>query len=454
MRQFLFRIQLWFVSVILLATLALTLAIVVRHNRRWDLTQDRIYSLAEPVRKLIERLNYGPIEVLAFYPYDDRTQYEFEVFLKECQTRHPNFKYKFYDPDRVPRLAKELHVKDLYTVVVRFEDRQERIIRPTEQSFANALVRLANPRAIQLCFMTGHGEISLSREDRGGYHLFRQALEDRNYTVEELILLRDKVPDHCDVIVAGGPHRELDREEYRLLKEAFDGGKGLLLLLDPMDPGSGESFRTFVRSFGIEIGADVIVDKMSRLVGGDFLVPLVSQYMSKHPITEEFDLATFFPVARSVQPSSEPFTDWEITPLAFTGSGSWAETNLQALESGEAVFDVDSDLSGPVSVAVAARRMQEDSEDSGGRIVVIGDSDFVSNAYLDLSGNEDFALNVIAWLVKDTRTISINPRELKFKPVFLNAHKRFMVFAGTVFAMPLAVIVIGGVRILWRARGS
>lgn len=454
MRYFFIRSQLVIVSILLLLTMGMTLAIVIRHNKRWDLTREKIYSLSEPTKKLLEALNDGVLEVYAFYPYDDPAQKDFEIFLKECQLVHRGFKYNFYDPDRVPTLANQFHVTDLYTVIIRYKDRQERIVRPTEESFTNAMLKLANPRSLQLCFVTGHGEASLEREDRSGYYLFRQALEDTNYTVHEIILERDKIPSLCQVIAIPGPHRNLESEAIDLLREAFQQGRGIFFLVDPMDPGTGDVFVDFARYYGVALGRDVIVDKMSRMVGGDFLVPLVSQYVANHPITDGFEIATFFPVARSVNPSTEGAGDLEVLPLAFSGSGSWAESGLESLEKGEAAFDADRDLSGPIPIAVSVEKADRGDGQPGGRMVVVGDSDFLTNAYIDLSGNRDLALNMIQWLARDDRFISVRPRQPVFEPLLLSPEQRFVLLAVLLGGFPLFFLITGGLHMILRNRAS
>lgn len=456
MKYVFIRSQLVVTSVLLLLTFGMMMVLVTRFNARWDFTKEKIYSIAEPTEKILKKMDEGAVEVFAFYPVDDPARDNFEVFLKECQLNHPNFQYSFYDPDRVPRLAKEMHIQDIYTVIVRYADRQERILKPSEERFTNALLRLAQPKRFEACFITGHGEPSLSQEDRAGYNLFRQSLELNNYAVHEVILTRGKIPEHCQMLMVAGPHRDLDREEWKLIKNAFYDGKGIFFLLDPMDPGTGMSFRNFMNGFGITVGEDVIVDKMSRMVGGDFLVPLVSQYVTEHPVTDKFDQPTFFPVARSVQPSVDETAGLEVVPLALSGSGSWAETNLEALEKGEAAFESETDLAGPICLAVAVEEKMKPEDDIAqqGRMVVVGDSDFLTNAYVDLSGNKDLALNVVQWLVKDDRFISIRAKQPEFKPLFINPTQRWTLVSVALVGFPGLFFLIGAARIFWRQKAA
>ena len=60
---------------------------------------------------------------------------------------------------------------------------------------------------------------------------------------------------------------------------------------------------TFVKRYGIEVGNDVVIETnpLGRLVGGDYLMPVVMTY-ERHAITRELgNMMTMFPVVRSVQ---------------------------------------------------------------------------------------------------------------------------------------------------------
>ena len=53
------------------------------------------------------------------------------------------------------------------------------------------------------------------------------------------------------------------------------------------------------------------------------------------------------------------------------------------------------------------------------RIILFGDSDFASNAYLHLSGNTNLFLNSIAWLADESELISIRSTRKLPQPVTL-----------------------------------
>ena len=102
-----------------------------------------------------------------------------------------------------------------------------------------------------------------------------------------------------------------------------------------------------------------------------------------------------------------------MTPLALTRDG-WAELNLTQTP---ARFDADTDRPAPVSVAVAVERggaSAIEMELRPTRMVVVGDSDFVSNGALQggVGGNTDFLLNAVNWLVEREALMAISAKSI------------------------------------------
>jgi ABC-type uncharacterized transport system involved in gliding motility auxiliary subunit len=83
--------------------------------------------------------------------------------------------------------------------------------------------------------------------------------------------------------------------------------------------------------------------------------------------------------------------------------------------------------------------------------VVVGDSDFASNGFVNLSGNKDLFLNTLSWLAEEENQIAIRPKETRNTPVFLTAAQGQVLFYVPVVLLPLAM-VIGGVYAVVRKR--
>ena len=435
-------------SGIFLAILVLVFLIVARHNRRFDFTRDRVHSVSKETLEVLGRMSAGEIVLHAFFAEEDPARRNLSILLKEIATHHPRFHYEFYDPDRSPSEARKYRIDSYQTILIEYRKHEERIQNFTEEALTNALLRLAHPQRQTLCFTTGHGELALSDTERTGLSDWKQVLNNYQYETREIQLLAGGIPPDCDSVIVAGPHYELLPKELELLQKYPEGGKGLFLLIDPMDPGTGGSFNELVKPFGLTLGENVVVDKISRAFGGDYLVPLITQY-AEHPITQKFRVATFLPIARTVRKLSDIPLGLKVTELAKTSPGSWAETDLQRLENGEAELDPEKDLVGPVSVAVASE-LQEALK--GARVVVVGDSDFVTNAHLKVSGNKDFSLNILQWLVKDDRWIAIRAKEPHFEPLFLHLNQSVGVAVFALGALPFTALLIGSFGIVLRRR--
>ena len=453
MRKAFIRFQLGLVSVLLLATFVLLMIMVMNFNHRWDFTKQKIYSLSPQTIELLKEMKTGKLEIFAFYPYEAPQREEFELLLKQSQSIHSQLSYVFYDPEKRPHKASFWKVKEAFTVVFRWNGQTERLIAPDEELFATTLLKLKNPKTIPLCFTQGNSESSLTDLKDKGLSQLGELLGDSSFEIRTVSVGAGKrISKQCKVVVVAGPQKEWPKESLVGLKDAFYQGQNILFLIDPMDRGAGRNFYEWMRDLGVYIGNDVIVDKMSRVVGGDFLVPFVTEYNQDLPLLKYFEHPTFFPVARTVEPSINVVPGLKATSLAFTGSNSWAETQLDQLEKGDASFDASQDVPGPISIAVHVEQSQEDSDKTLAQMVVIGDSDFLTNAYLSVSGNRNLALRLLHELAGDDRVIKVENRYGDFQPLQLTPERRQTLFLVALAVLPLLSVSVGFVVILWRKR--
>jgi ABC-type uncharacterized transport system involved in gliding motility auxiliary subunit len=128
--------------------------------------------------------------------------------------------------------------------------------------------------------------------------------------------------------------------------------------------------------------------------------------------------------------------------------------------SGSAGFDRDSDEPGPVPVAVTVQGAAPEAQDSGRppraalRFAVMGDSDFISNQYLDVLGNKDLFLNTISWLAERLDLVSIRPKTAPsaVSMLFLTEAENRLLLWSAVIIEPALVLLAGIAVVLWRRR--
>jgi ABC-type uncharacterized transport system involved in gliding motility auxiliary subunit len=413
--------------------------------------------------------------VTAFFQGGSPEAEEAKDLLEQYAHASRKFSFEFVDPDRFPGKARRYGITAYGTLVAETQTREEKLAQTQEQKLTNALLRVTRKGRKVMYFMTGHDEKSTQDQGKEGYSAVKEAVEDQNYLVKDLLLMRAKeVPADASVLIIAGPKKALFPQEIATLGSYVARGGHVLILIDPE---TDTGLAAFLRSYGIAAGQDIIVDKMSRIFGADYLTPIVSEYDAHHPVTEGFKTASFFPLARSVRRTEDVPQNVENKELAKTGTSSWAETDFEMLNEGNASFDEKKDLMGPVPVAVVStisreaektdndgtERPGDQAEDSHdrdeeekkdaprpARIVVFGDSDFGGNAYLNLSGNRDLFMNALSWLAEEQDLIAIRPKERENQPMVLSHTQERVIFWGSVILLPGAVLVFG--VIVLRAR--
>ncbi|HXH27550.1 MAG TPA: hypothetical protein VNL37_00795, partial [Candidatus Polarisedimenticolia bacterium] len=77
------------------------------------------------------------------------------------------------------------------------------------------------------------------------------------------------------------------------------------------------------------------------------------------------------------------------------------------------------------------------------RLLLFGDSDFLSNAYFNASGNGDLALNGIAWLAEQGELVSIRPKTSVPRLVILSATQLRYSFWTIVALAPIGITAVG-----------
>jgi gliding motility-associatede transport system auxiliary component len=437
-----------------------------RHNKRWDLTAAKQFSLSDQTRKVLQDLKQ-PVHIRVFARSDD-----FERFrdrLDEYTYASKNVTVEYIDPEKKPALAQQFGITALGTVVFEYAGRNEKATSDGEQELTNALIKVVQGRQPKVYFTQGHGEKDTTSADRSGYNSISAALTSDNFVVDKVVLAQQTaVPADADVLIIAGPHTDFLAPELDMLKAYLAKGGKVLMLLDPVlkpDQPQLTGLEAVVKDWAITPGHDIVLDVsgMGRLIGTDESVPVAASY-PPHPITQGFNLLTAFPLARSMTPIDGGVNGRTAQPIIETSRSSWAETDLKSLTTGGAKAD-DNDKKGPVplgaavsapaadSVAKAAAKPGDNHPDKKEetRLVAIGDSDFASNAALGVQGNRDLFLNTINWLAQQENLISIRPRDAEDRRITLTADQERRIFFLTVLIVP-GLILLAGVQTWWRRR--
>lgn len=443
-----FGINTGFSIIFLAATFIFLQTILSRHSPRIDTTENKRFSLAPQTNKILDQLT-SDIGFTCFFKETSPDKTKVADLLKEFSSKSKRIRYLFVDADKDPITARRYKVSRHGTIVIESGEKEEKIYDFTEEKITNAILKVTRDEKKVIYFTTGHGEKSIEDVETGGFNEVKKAAMEENYEVRELLSMRaDKIPDDCNILVIAGPEKDFLPQEMKLIADYLESGGKVLFLLDPLI--DVPEITGVIEEYGIEVGDNIVVDRYGRLLAGNYLTPVVNKY-GDHPITEGFRHASFFPMARSIDRKTDPPAGITIELLGSTGDEAYAETNLMDIREGKTQFEGESDLSGPIDIAVVATKETEPAlfdEDGKGekkftRLVVFGDSDFAINGNLDLSGNRDLILNTINWLAEEEDLIAIRPRDAVTQPVVLSERQGRVVFWLPVAGIPAFVAIIG-----------
>ncbi len=434
-----------FVLLLAFSASALLYAILRRQSIRVDFNKNHPDALSEETKKVLIQFGSNPIDVLAFYPSDHPDRTFLEDLLKDCVSLDPNLKYQMIDPDRSPLIARKYNIDAYGITVIRSRGREVRLESVSEQDLTSAFSKILSDEVKIIYFVEGHHEPSLKDQGENGYSGFAARLKNTHHEVREIDLTKPVVKD-ADLLILAGPHVDLSDAELNRLLDYFNSGVRVVLAIDPVLPGEGNQLQSFLLKLGIDLGNDVIVDRLSKQVGADYLVPMIAEY-GHHPMVNQMKTAAFFPLVRSVRKAEKIPPDITVTELAFTGVESWAETDLKALEAGKADYDDGVDLPGPISLAAIA-----EGNEGKKKMVVIGDSDLVGNMHLHVAGNKLFMMNLIEWLLGERVSFKQPPNKSIRNLFILNQKEEAEILTACVIVIPATYLAIGLVLFFWRRR--
>jgi hypothetical protein len=469
----------------LLAALANYL-VHTRLDRHWDISRRGYYRLSDKTRALIAGLA-ADVHVTAVFRASraaDPTARDVRALLREYDAeaaRAParRLHIELVDPDRDLARARALQrdgdVSDAGTVVFECEGRAKHVSaedlydyavnlaggnlrrRPAafrgEETFSSAIQSVVQSTRPSVYFLTGHGERQTDdhRTDWGYFGIAR-ALQRDNIRVASLQLADPLgVPRDCAALVIAGPERKLADAETTAVARYLEGGGRLLALLDPA---GATGLEKLLQDWGVALAGDVVVGGLTA-TGKELMV---TRYGS-HPITRRLqNVVTMFYMPRSVEPAApgpaapESADDKARVTVLVTSPQSYAEMNMAEQPP---KFDAGVDRPGPISLAVAVEKGRGDVDLAirATRIVVVGDSDFVSNGALrtGAGGNVDLFLSAVNWLVEREALLAVGPPRIPGElRLDTTAGELRATFASVALGIPLLVAAAG--TLVWIRR--
>lgn len=437
--------------VIVLAILVVANVLADRHNKSFDTTSNKRYSLSEQTAKVVKGLKQ-PATITYF---DQSTKFDqARDQLDQYANLSPKVHVEYVDPDKKPELARAAGVKNYGTTVVAIGDRKEEAKSLSEEGITGAFIRDLKTSVRTICFVEGSGEHQIGDSDRNGYSRFKELLGQDDYQSKSINLLtKAEVPAECTVVVIAGPDADYQQPEVDAIKKYVeDGGRALIMLDPPLKMGhleiaDNEALNKVLEDWGVTPEKNLILDlnPIGQIAGLGPQVALVTSYDSHAIVDDMKRRATGFPLARSLDTKNGDKTTVQKLFSSSDSSLATSKLNSPAIDPGDP-----KNIKGPLLIG-AAGAYNTGKQNSQGRFVVIGSSSWAANSFITFNGNRDLALNAINWLASDEDLISIRPKERDDRRITLTQAQMRWLRITSQFLLPL-LVVLAGVSVWWRRR--
>jgi hypothetical protein len=474
-------------NLVLQAVLFLTLVsglnyLARTHAWRFDLTRYRRYSLSAETLAYLRDLS-RPIHIvvtsdgqtddpeveglLREYVYATEANPSGKVTAEYVDIYQDRRKTEKYGLEQAGMLLLQcgdkrrvLTVADLY----RAENKVRKVFTG-EQAVTDAILDVSNPDRKKIYFLVGHAELRPDDVDPAhGLSIVRDQLRLRNYDVDTLDLATaGKIPADAALLVSVAPQDPYTPYEQELLRQYLGAKAGRLILF--VAAGTQPGLRDLlIDDWGILVDDDLVIDLGSDNMteDGDLIVLAFAQ----HPITQtllDYKEPLRIGNARSVRPLPGRPAEAGLTvvTLAATSKTAWGELDYR--QRGIQPFTPGVDIKGlphmeppdRLGIAVASEKVAVRAglpySVPGGRLVVVGTGDMISNARIVNTGSEGLFLGAVNWTVGRDTTLNVPSRPIDRFQLSLSAGELARLRYTLMLALP-GIAALIGIAVYWARR--
>lgn len=426
-----------------------------------DLSYFRVAKAAESTLAIVGALD-KPVQVYLFFPPANDVHEEVESYFEDLKAKSNLLSVETHDQALNPAKARELGVSGNGIIVIGRDKVREQIAVPLELERGRDQLRrldeevnkrlLGVTRPPRIAYLTqGHGERSPSTigdtDRRATIGLIRGLLMDQGYEVRDLGMaegLASGVPADATIVLVVGPKEAFLPEEATAIERYVDR-KGRLLLA--LDPESGMGFENLLDPLGLKFTpATLAHDQIfaTRTFQTSDRVNVITANFSSHAsVTTLSRYGKRLPV---VFPTSGHLDNISESPGGLTNRRFTIHADNKTWNDVDGNFEFDSgtevrkayELTAVVTKRTASAVLPEEE----GRVVVLADSDALTDVAVRNQGNAALFLDAVRWLGGEERTAGrINNEE---DVAIVHTRKQDLAwFYGSVVLAPAFVVAFG-----------
>ena len=419
------------------------------NHQKIDISRNQHNSISPESIALLAQFN-GNIHFSVYANNEPLKRQQIKQWFNRYQHNKADMTIEWINPETSPTITRNLNIAVNGTVIIEHNNQQQRIERISETTISNALYKLIKQQTKTLVFLTGHGERSPFGVANHDWKDFadKLALQGTLSDTRNLFKQASLNPD-TEILVIASPLTNFFEQEKTLIKQFINDGGNLFIITDA---GKNQPLDYLLEPLHVHVLPGVIVDATTQSIGiqnVDFAV--INEYTG-HPLTKNFNSLTLYPQTAAL----DIIVDfdilkmtWDIYPFLSTSENSWTETSK--IE-GNISYNINTvERAGPLDIGLLLSKTNTKTQTEQ-RIIVMGDGDFIANAYMGNGGNLALGHKMIQWLSSNDQQLKINnqlPSDLEFE---LSEEFKGIVGLGFLIVLPLGLLLIGFIIKMKRRR--
>ena len=483
-----FRTARWLrtLNLVLQAILVLTLVgglnyVARNHTSRIDLTRYHRFSLSPETLSYLHELS-RPVKVVVTYDGEFKDPQVKGLLSEYAYATEANpegaITTEYVDFFQQARKLEQYHIDQPGVVLLVCGDKQralsldelykvenkERKAFIGEQALTAAILDVSSPERKRIYFLVGHSELRPDDVDpTHGLSAIRDELRLRNFDVQTLELgSLHKIPDDASLLISVAPQTPYSAFEQELLRQYLGPNAGRMIVF--LAPGFAHGLEDLFLDWGIIVDDDLLLDSGADNVteDGDLMI----RAYSAHPITQtllNYKTLLRLGLTRTVRPlpARSLGNGLTVVTLAAASKTAWGEMSYR--ERGPQSYTPGVDLRGlprmdppdRLGVAIASERVAVRNNLAfsvpGGRLVVFGTGDMISNSRIAAQGGEAIFLGAVNWTVGRDKQLNAPSRPIERFALSLSAGELTRLRYTLLFALPgLAALL--GICVYWTRR--
>jgi ABC-2 type transport system permease protein len=453
-----------YATLLIVAALAVVVGVnlvVDQVPAKLDLTQERLYSLSDQTKKLLDGLSVDVTITTLGRPGSEDKLVKEVLDRMAAASRH--IRLQSVDPETNPGWAKTysktgdlregslvvavsetkfktINRYDLYNYQMNQQTYQQEVTSlAAEQRLVSALQFVTAKKVVTVYVVKGYDADGLA-----DYGLV-PAVEGQNYAVKDLDLIAaGSVPADADVVLLANPGLDLTAADAEHLRTYLAGGGRLVVLMDLAHlPGRAPQLEELLGNYGLGVQRLLVIEGDTNRFAYSrpfYLLPKYEYHDIVSPLSSA-NLPVLVPGAMALKVLDLKKRALTIEALLTTSQNSWGKVNYSTATT---VEKETGDVEGPFTLAYAVTDPARTAGSRDTKLVVVSSSQFLQSSIQQVAaGNADFFLNSLSWISGKKDDISVTAKSLQSYPLRINTLWGLILAAIVVVVIPLGVLGAG-----------